>query len=346
MAQRHGRQRRGFCQPSLHTTRAAVLGLAGISAIGLAASTRAQQSVLDPKGPSAERIADLSWFLIGLGTAVFVVVMALVIVSVFRGRRTGGEEPEVPGGTGFIIGGIVFSVVVLTVVLAGTLWALSALADDDPGALSIHVVGHQFWWEIRYPDQDVITANELHIPVGEPVRVTLTADDVIHSFWVPELAGKTDLLPNKTNVLTLQADQPGIYRGQCAEFCGIQHAFMAFHVVAEEPEQFAAWLDLQTQPAVEPSSDIVRRGQDVFLGSACVYCHRVEGTNAQAMVGPDLTHLASRDYIAAGTLENNRGNLAGWILDPQAIKPGNLMPGVDLPPEDFQALLTYLESLE
>lgn len=346
MPRRGARRSTASFTSTRHLVRAMLLLMTGAVALGAAASAYAQQSMLDPKGPNAQRIANLSWLLIGLGTIVFVVVMAFVLIAVFRQRRDDGTEDEAPGGQRFIVGGVLASVAILTIVLVGTFWTLAVLADDEPSGIAIHVVGHQFWWEVRYPDYGVVTANEIHIPVGEPVRLTMTSTDVIHSFWVPELTGKLDLNPNDTNVLTLQADQAGTYRGQCAEFCGLQHALMAFHVVAETPDEFAAWMTRQAQPAAEPSNEIIVRGQEVFLSAACVYCHRVGGTNAEANVGPDLTHFASRQYIAAGTIENNRGNLAGWIVDPQAIKPGNLMPGIDLPPEDLQALLSYLESLE
>lgn len=321
--------------------RIGVLAVVGAVAALLVADAAAQQSAVDPRSPNARSIADLWWILFWLGTAVFIVVMLLVLVAVVRRRH---EEQ----GHRFVVGaGAVIPFFILAVVFGATLMTMRALADrDEEDALRIHIVGHQFWWEVRYPDADFVTANEINIPAGEDVRLDITTDDVIHSLWVPELSGKLDLIPGKTNTLWLHADEPGSYRGQCAEFCGIQHANMAFLVVARAPEDFAGWLEGQQQLANVPSSDVVKRGQEVFLSSACVYCHAVRGTNASGELGPDLTHLASRQTLAAGTLENNRGNLAGWIVDPQAIKPGNLMPGVDLSSEELQALLSYLESLE
>ncbi len=213
--------------------------------------------------------------------------------------------------------------------------------------MTIDVEGNQWWWEAAYPGYDEVTANEIHIPAGEPVLVRLASLDVIHSFWVPELAGKLDLVPGQINELWIEAAEPGVYFGQCAEFCGVQHALMAFHVVADPPEEFAAWIAEQQEPAEAPLADsLVERGRDVFLSAGCIQCHTVRGTQATGQLGPDLTHLASRDWIAAGTLENTVGNLEAWISDPQAIKPGAKMPPTELDSEELQALVAYLQSLE
>ena len=205
------------------------------------------------------------------------------------------------------------------------------------------MTGHQWWWEVNYENpvasRSFTTANEIHIPVGQPVVLKLTSQDVIHSFWVPNLHGKKDLIPGHASMTWLQADKPGTFRGQCAEFCGHQHAHMAFTVVAEPPEQFYAWYDGQTRPAVQPAGESQQRGRQVFLSSACVMCHTIQGTPAGATVGPNLTHVA-------GTLANNRGNLGGWVADSQEIKPGNHMPPNILRAEDLQSLLDYLESLK
>jgi cytochrome c oxidase subunit 2 len=217
-------------------------------------------------------------------------------------------------------------------------------------AVNIELVGHQWWWEARYKDTDptreFTTANELHIPVGRPVVVTLRSSDVIHSLWVPNLHGKKDLIPGRTAIMRLRADKPGTYRGQCAEFCGLEHALMVLLVSAEPPAQYEAWAAKQRQPAPPPADDQQARGLQVFLGTSCVMCHTISGTTAQGKLGPDLTHLASRQTIAAGTLPNNRGHLAGWIADPQSLKPGVNMPANALAPDDLQALLAYLESLK
>jgi cytochrome c oxidase subunit 2 len=214
----------------------------------------------------------------------------------------------------------------------------------------VRVTGHQWWWEVEYRDsspQDwAFTANEIHVPVGRPVVFELRANDVIHSFWVPNLGVKRDMIPGDENSVWFQADTAGVYRGQCAEFCGHQHAKMAFQIVAEPPERFAAWLERQRDTARTPADSVAARGQEVFLGSTCVMCHTVSGTPAGSRIGPNLTHLAGRRTIAAGSLPNTRGNLAGWIVDPQRIKPGVRMPPNALAPDDLQALLAYLESLK
>jgi cytochrome c oxidase subunit 2 len=216
--------------------------------------------------------------------------------------------------------------------------------------MRVRVTGHQWWWEIEYldatPADRIRTANELHIPAGRPVTLELISDDVIHSFWVPSLQGKRDLLPGYANNLQVQASRPGRYRGECAEFCGWQHAHMAFVVHAHEPEAFVRWQREQRRPAREPVSPEQVRGREVFLGSTCAQCHAIRGTDAAAMLGPDLTHLASREQIAAGTLPNDAANLSAWILDPRRFKPGTTMPPAQLSAQDLGALVAYLSSLE
>jgi cytochrome c oxidase subunit 2 len=225
--------------------------------------------------------------------------------------------------------------------------ATADLGGNAEANLDIEIIGHQWWWEVHYTNQDFDTANEIHIPVGQTVTLHVTTADVIHSFWVPELHGKMDLIPGQTNTFTIQADQAGVYRGQCAEFCGAQHAHMAFLVIAESAEDFQTWLDHQSQPGAEPEvGSLEQQGQQAFLGSACVYCHTIEGTNASGHVGPDLTHLASRRTIASGILPNTPGNLAGWIINSQTIKPGNHMPPMNLNGDQVQALLAYLATLK
>jgi cytochrome c oxidase subunit 2 len=243
------------------------------------------------------------------------------------------------------------TVVVLFVLLVASVWTGRAIASPGPtSAVIVNLTGHQWWWEAEYedavPSQRVRTANELHIPTGRPVVLKVTSHDVIHSFWVPNLHGKRDLIPGYTTAIWLQADRPGIYRGQCAEFCGYQHARMALFVIAEPDGDYQKWIANQRKAAVEPSSDVESRGRDVFLESTCRQCHTIRGTIAGATAGPDLTHLSSRGTIAAGTLPNRRGQLAGWILDSQSIKPGNRMPPHGIPGQDLQALVSYLESLK
>ena len=213
-------------------------------------------------------------------------------------------------------------------------------------ALEIQVTGHQWWWQVRYPDAQVTTANEIHIPIGQPVEIRATSTDVLHSLWIPQLSGKLDLMPDRQASMVIQASQPGIFRGECAEFCGVQHAHMNLIVVADSAEQFTQWLGGQQTVPPAPTDPNLRKGQQAFLGSACVYCHAIRGTNASGTLGPDLTHLASRQTIGAGMLPNSRGNLAGWIVDAQGIKPGNRMPPMQLEGDQPQAILDYLESLK
>jgi len=310
-------------------------------------------SALDPRGPGAASINRLWWVMLALGAVVFVLVAALLLLALFRRRGDGdgpGPEAERRLSTRLLGGGgIVLPVVVLVPLLGFTAYTSATMSPPGPPALTVEVIAHQFWWEVRYPQLGFTTANEIHIPAGRPVELRLSTADVIHSFWAPQLHGKLDMIPGQSNAITIQADAPGAYRGQCAEFCGRQHALMAYVVVADTPERFDAWAARQARPATAPDSDLRRQGQQIFLGSACVYCHVIRGAtpeNATDAVGPDLTHLASRQTLAAGVIANNRGNLGGWIVDPQAIKPGNHMPGTDLDAASLQALLAYLESLE
>jgi cytochrome c oxidase subunit II len=243
-------------------------------------------------------------------------------------------------------GAVLFGWLIYSVSVGRTLYAEPY---KDRGALTVLVTGKQWWWEIRYlrgNDEVASTANEIHIPVGQPVVFKLQATDVIHSFWVPTLAGKTDLIPGRTNQTWLQADRPGVYRGQCAEYCGEQHAHMSFEVIAEPLAQFHRWLAHQAEPARDPADERARKGRMVLENSPCAMCHQVRGTQAGGRVAPDLTHLASRRYIASGTLPNNRGSLAGWIVNSQGVKPGNHMPRINLDSESLDNLLVYLETLK
>ncbi len=321
--------------------------VAGLT-ISLLVAGCGEMSTLDPRGPAAERIADLWWFMFWTATAIFVGVMGLLLWALFRRRSEQTTAGRSFGGLGLIVGGgIVLPVIVLSVLFGLTLMTLRSLTVDARSTtLTVEVAGQQWWWEVRYPDQQFVTANQIHIPVGQPVRLLLTSRDVVHNFWVPQLHGKMDLLPGQTNVFWLQADEPGVYRGVCAEYCGLQHAKMEFLVVAEPADEFAAWLARQQEHAAAPADRLAQEGQQIFLRSGCVSCHAVRGTNATSTVGPDLTHLASRRTLAAGVLDNNRGNLAGWIMNPQTIKPGNKMPPTQLTAEELLALLAYLEQLK
>ncbi|HEX8558091.1 MAG TPA: cytochrome c oxidase subunit II [Pyrinomonadaceae bacterium] len=320
------------------------------------------QSALHPAGPQAGRIAALWWLMFYVTGAVFLVVMGFLVAALARRRRPhGGEAADAPDVkpeparerrmTRVVLAGVGLTVVILFVFLVHSLLtgrALDSVAAKDH--LTVRVTGHQWWWEVRYENANasyvLTTANEIHLPLGRPVLFKLTSTDVIHSFWAPNLHGKTDLVPGHENVTWLRADTEGVFRGQCAEFCGHQHAHMAFTVVVEPYEKFKAWYDAQLAPAAEPATPSQAQGRHVFLSSPCVMCHTVRGSDAGSRVGPDLTHVASRATLAAGTLENTRGHLAGWVVDSQRIKPGNRMPPNNLEPADLQALLDYLQSLK
>ena len=307
------------------------------------------QSALDPTGPNAAAIARLSWIMFIGGGLIFLAVMLLLLLALLGPQR---PRRWLASRTMVIIGGIAFPIVVLSVLLVyGLLLTRTIVAEPSEAPLKIHVVGEQFWWRVRYePEGDrgeLATANEIHIPIGRPVRFSLTTADVIHSFWAPNLGGKLDMIPGQVNAFVLQADRPGVYRGQCAEFCGGAHALMAFDVVAHEPQQFTAWLGQQLRPATEPIVAFEQRGKALFLSAGCGACHAVRGTAAAGVIGPDLTHVGSRRTIAAGTFPNNKGTLAGWIVSSQHLKPANKMPSFNVfTGEDLRAVAAYMEGLK
>jgi cytochrome c oxidase subunit II len=303
---------------------------------------------LDPQGPVARSVADLWWLMLALGTLVFGLVAGLLVVGLFRRPADDHDADRVPAGVGrwIIGGGVILPLVVVTVVFVATVASLrETTAPPPPGALVVDVIGHNWWWEVRYPDEGIRTANELHLPVGRPVALRITSADVIHSFWVPALAGKMDALPDGVNQLVLQADQPGTHRSQCAEFCGLQHAQMGLVVVAEPPAAYGEWVAQRRRPAAAPADGEARRGQEVFARSRCAECHAVAGTAATATTGPDLTHVASRPTLGAGAVANTPEDLARWVEDPHAIKEGVAMPAPGLPDEELDALLAYLAGL-
>jgi cytochrome c oxidase subunit 2 len=322
---------------------------------------RGVQSALDPAGPQSGHISRLWWLMFYTCLAVFLLVSVAVLIAIFRRRKGRERTSNVPDTspepkreqrmTRVVTGAVGVTLIILFVFLISSFSTGRALySTEDQKALSIKITGHQWWWQVEYdgePASNIVqTANEIHIPVGQLVKFRLMADDVIHSFWVPNLSGKKDLIPGHEIILTFQADRAGEFRGQCAEFCGYQHAHMAFTIVAEPPDKFYEWMNQQRATSVQPTNDTELHGQQVFLHGPCVMCHTIRGTDAAASVAPELTHLASRKTIAAGTLLNTRGHLAGWITNSQEIKPGNHMPPVPLSPEDLQALLAYLESLK
>lgn len=329
----------------------------GVSAIVLGAAfpllnacSRGRQSVLAPEGPIADKIALFFWIMLAAAVIILAFVMAVLWAGLFRGRL--GERPltDAQSRNLVVAAGVAMPVVVLFAFVVYSADTDRVASGAPPDALTIEVVGHQWWWEIHYLDEQerriATTANELHIPVGQPVRLLLKATDVIHSFWAPNLAGKMDLIPGKTNTLWFQGDRVGTFRGQCAEFCGQQHAHMAFLIEVQPVQEFRDWLVRVGEPAAVPTEPALERGRDVFLSTSCVMCHAVRGTSALARRAPELTHIGSRKTLAAASLPNSRGHLAGWIVNPQSLKPGSHMPATQLPPEDLSALLDYLESLK
>lgn len=326
------------------------------------------QSVLDPAGPQADRISKIWWLFFYVSVGVMALVTIFLLLAIYQGRwrrESAGDVPEVEAKpetspdpvrerrmTNTVAVASVITAIILLVLTIASFSIGRSLSSSmsNQDAVTIELTGQQWWWQVRYenadPSKSFITANEIHIPVGQPVTVKLKSTDVIHSFWVPNLVGKKDLIPGHDAVIWFQADKPGLFRGQCAEYCGLQHAHMAFWVVADSPDKYQAWLAQQRQSAQEPNTDSERRGQQVFLNAPCIMCHTIQGTQAGATIGPNLTHVASRTTLAAGTLPNTRGHLSGWVVDAQAIKPGNRMPPNSLNPNDLQALLDYLQSLK
>jgi cytochrome c oxidase subunit 2 len=325
-----------------------------MSYAALVAIVQQSHSALNPASRQTH-VVDRLWDAMYLtSVVVFVLVVAALLWAALR-RRDPAEVPDDasrdrPMGTAVMLATGLTIIILMGFLIFDISVGRAITSNPGKEAIQIRVTGHQWWWEVQYrdslPQNWVTTANEIHVPVGRPVVFELRSTDVIHSFWPPNLSPKRDLIPGNENSVWFQADSAGVYRGQCAEYCGHQHAKMGFLVVAEPPDQFANWLAQQRDTAKTPTDSLARRGQEVFLASSCVMCHAIAGTPAGSRIGPDLTHLASRRTIAAGTLPNTRGNLAGWIMDPQSIKPGARMPATQLRPDDLLALLVYLESLK
>lgn len=332
-------------------TRKAIRFVVLAAAAALAAGCESEQSTLDPASTPARLIEELWWWMLAGACVIFVGAVSLLGLAWVRRRRSGlpffGEREQL--ATGAVVA---FGIVIPVLTLAGLFTAanIEVMKETDAPpvastAMTIEVVGRQWWWDVRYPGSEAITANEIHIPAQTRVNLVVRTADVIHSFWIPRLNRKIDMIPGKTNRILLYADEPGRYRGQCGEFCGLQHAHMAMEVVAEPKGEFDAWLRNAASPAPEPTGGDASRGRDVFLSQACASCHTIRGTGANGKVGPDLTHFGSRQTIAALTIPNTPAELAQWISDPQAVKPGAKMPGLNLSDEDVGALVAYLEGL-
>jgi cytochrome c oxidase subunit II len=311
-------------------------------------------NIFAPASTPAKSIAELSVFVLVITGIIFVVVFGLLTYSVvkFRGRAMGaGREPaQVYGSTQIELAWTIIPILIVVVLFLATARAIHATQDapEPAGALDVIAIGHQYWWEFRYPKLGIVTANELHIPVSDPDHPTptflqLLSADTDHSFWIPELAGKTDLIPNHPNRMWMDPQRTGVFLGQCAQYCGVQHAKMLLRVSVDGPEDFASWVQAQQGPAVEDTGAIA--GRRVFESNACMNCHAVSGTPADGRFGPDLTHLMSRTTIAAGATENTHDNLRLWIQNPSAIKTGSLMPAMKLSDADLDAVVRYMETL-
>jgi cytochrome c oxidase subunit II len=341
--------------------RAAIRGLvllfccmAVVYAADADASPVSSTNIFAPASTPAKTIFGLSVFVLAIAGVIFGVVAGLLVYSVvkFRGKASDAkrEPAQVYGSTQIELAWTVIPVLIVAVLFLATARVIHAIQDaPKPGtALDVTVIGHQFWWEFRYPKLGIVTANELHIPVSDPAHPTptfmkLLSADTDHSFWVPELGGKTDLIPNRVNEMWLDPPRPGIYLGQCAQYCGTQHAKMLLRVSVDQPADFAAWVHTQQQAAVQDARVIA--GKRVFEKTSCINCHAVGGTAADGRFGPDLAHLMSRSTIASGAAENTHENLRLWIENPDAIKPGSLMPAMKLSDSDLGALVAYLETL-
>jgi cytochrome c oxidase subunit II len=318
------------------------------SALLVFAGCGGAQSTLDPAGPAAERIAALFWWMTGGAAIIWLAVVGLTAYSLYASPERHGVR-----AARFLIvgGGVVFPTVVLAALLAFGLAMLPPLLAPPPeGSLKILVTGEQWWWRIRYLGAEgasVELANEIRLPVGEPVEFRIESRDVIHSFWIPALGGKVDAIPGRVNRLTLEPAKTGVFRGVCAEYCGASHAYMAFTVVVLEKAEFTAWLASQSAPARIDSGPIPSRGRELFLAQGCGACHTVRGTGADGVVGPDLTHVGGRRTLAAGLLGNDADHFRTWITRTGRLKPEALMPDFGmLPSDELVALAAYLESLE
>lgn len=319
-----------------------------------AAST--PQSTFGTEGDHAREVQDLFVPVIWLAVAVFILVEGLLVYAIFRFRAKAGQArpAQIHGNTKLELIWTIVPVLLLAGIAVPTLSTINKHAQDpDEDALVVRVKAHQWWWEFEYPEQQLITANEMHIPVGRQVSVLLESEDVIHSFWVPQLAGKQDIVPTHTNRRVFTALTPGTYLGQCAEFCGASHANMRFRVMAQTPEDFDAWVAAQKAPAPEPTDPLAIQGKELFGRSACIGCHTVDSVpTARGKIGPNLSHIGSRETIAAGILDNNPESMAKWLQDPPAVKPnfgtkpGWSMPNLNLTDEQVDQLVAFLESLK
>ena len=314
-----------------------------------------KQNALAPESHSSKDIASLFWWMMGGAWLGLALVVALLVLAWRLGNRRGiggdtaGDKPGEKAAWYVVVGaGIAMPIIVIAILFViANLFVIRTTEAPASNAtrLTVLVVGHQWWWEVRYPGTNVVTANEIHIPVRTPVRLEVRTADVIHSFWVPRLNRTIDAIPGRTNAIELYADTSGRYRGQCDEFCGLQHAHMAFYVFADPPSVYRRWLTAQEKPAAAPVRGQAKAGEAAFMSGACSSCHAIRGTSANADVGPDLTHVASRTTLGALAVPNTRTDLAQWIVDSQHAKPGNDMPDLRLSAAELRAIVAYLQGL-
>ena len=314
------------------------------------------QNALNPHSRPATDIANLFWVMMAVSFGGLALITGLLVYAWVRRRRRGlgsdAKDPhpgEKPSWFVVIGMGVVFPLMVVTalfIVGNGVIINVTEAPPVSSTDMTVHAIGHQWWWEFRYPGAKAVTADEMHIPVRTRVNLVATTADVIHSFWVPELNRKIDTIPGEQNRILLYANKVGVYRGDCAEFCGLQHAHMGMLVVVQPKAQFQSWLRRQSAPAATPTSDVARRGLQAFLGGSCSSCHAIRGTPARGYIGPDLTHLASRTTLAGVTIPNTRSYLSRWIVDSQHFKPGNDMPNFALRNSQLRSLVAYLEGLK
>ncbi|MDO8532517.1 MAG: cytochrome c oxidase subunit II [Dehalococcoidia bacterium] len=320
-------------------------------ALALAGCAPTPQTTLLPKSDYAARIQGLFELILVIAAIVFVVVEGFLIYTAIRFRKRKGQDlpAQSHGSQKLEIAWTFAPVVVLAIITVPTISTIFATQQPAPAdALEVKVMAHQWWWEFSYPSLGIVTGNEMHIPVGKTTSLVMKSNDVIHSFWVPQLAGKRDVFPNRETRITFIPDEPGTYLGQCAEFCGLSHANMRFRVVVHTPEDFQAWVKAQKTPSIAPTTELAKKGQQLFFATppGCTACHTIDGTQAKGLVGPNLTRIGARGTTAAGTLENTPDNMARWLTDPEAVKPGSKMPNLHLSESDISALVAFLESMK
>ena len=348
----------GYRKATLDSRRTFRMAVCFLPLLASVATAQSPTNIFAPAATPAHSIFDLSMLVLSVTLAIFLTVAGLLLYALIRFRQRRGDsnrEPaQVYGSNQIELSWTVIPVLIVVMLFLTTARVIigTQAIPKPKDALNVTVIGHQFWWEYRYPGLGVVTANELHIPVSNaahsnPTYLNMSSADVAHSFWVPRLAGKTDVIPNRVNTMWMDPEQPGLYLGQCAQYCGMQHAKMLIRVYAQSPAEFAAWVSQQKQPGLQDFADnsAASEGQAVFMHNACINCHAISGTVATGRFGPDLTHLASRDTIGSGAIQNTPENLRKWIDDPNSLKPGCLMPAMHLNDRDLDAITAYLTQL-